>query len=347
MKAFVSEGYGVGKIVEIPVPEVGEDRVLVKVFYCGICGTDQDLFSSDCSFAEDGLVTYPIRPGHEWSGIVEKVGSNVTKFKKGDRVVGDNGVSCEKCENCKQGRFSECKRTFNVGTIDPIYDGAFAEYFVIPERHLHKIPDSFSLKEASLMEPFSIAYGGIKKMNIQSTSTVAIIGTGCIGMAAVVLAKCLGAKEVIMIGRNPKKLEVAKALGARIINTRECDVVASVKEITEGNGADFVIECSGARETFKQSVDIAAYRATVSLIGFYANREDGVNVDSIVSKALTMYGIMGTLGDMAEVIGFLKNYSPDLKPIITDELPFDDCIKGFYRKNYPDSIKTTVIINEE
>ena len=197
------------------------------------------------------------------------------------------------------------------------------------------------------MEPLSVAYGGIKKMDITNDSTVVIIGTGCIGMAAIVLARCLGAKEVAMIGRNPKKLEVAKALGATIINIRECDPLAAVNEMTNGKGADFVLECSGAKETFKQAVDISAFRATVSLIGFYASKENDVNIDTIVAKALSIFGVMGAAGDMAGALEILKNNTPNLLPIITDELPFDDCIKGFDRKNYPYSVKTTVTINEE
>lgn len=347
MKAFVSEGYGKGKITEVAIPQVEDDLVLVKVCYCGICGTDQDLFSSDCSFVEDGLVTYPIRPGHEWSGVVEAVGSNVTGFKKGDKVVGDNAVTCGVCEDCKKGDFGNCKHQFNVGTINPVYDGAFSEYYIAPQRHLHKIPEGISLKEASLAEPLSVAYGGIKKMNITDKSVVAVIGTGCIGMAAIVLAKCLGAKEVIMVGRNPVKLEVAKALGASIVNTRECDPVDMVYKMTNGKGADFVLECSGAKETFKQSVAMSAYRATVALIGFYASKENEVNVDAIVSKALSLYGVMGAAGDMAGALEILKKHRPSLLPIITDDLPFEDCIKGFDRKNYPYSIKTTVTISEE
>jgi len=347
MKAILTEGYGEGKIMETPIPKVYGDRVLVKVCYCGICGTDQDLFSSDCSFVEDGLVTYPIRPGHEWSGVVEEVGNQVTEFKIGDRVVGDNGVSCEKCENCKKGEFSKCKHLLNVGTIDPIYDGAFAEYFLIPARHLHKIPEGISLKEASLAEPLSVAYGGIKHMNITDNSIVAVIGTGCIGMAAVVLAKCLGAKDVIMIGRNPKKLEVAKSLGATVINTRESDPVEAINRLTDGKGADFVLECSGAKETFKQAIDLAAFRATVALIGFYANKENNVNIDTIVSKALYMFGVMGAVGDMAGALEILKTHKPNLLPIITDELPFNDALKGFIRQNYPNAIKIAVKICEE
>lgn len=347
MKVFLSEGYEKGSIVNMPVPEVSANSVLVKICYCGICGTDQDLFSSDCSFVEDGLVTYPVRLGHEWSGIVEQVGSNVTEFKKGDRVVGDNAITCGNCAACQKGDFPNCEHMLNVGTINPVYDGAFSECYIIPKHHLHKIPEGISLKSASLAEPLSVAYGGIKKMNITDKSVVAVIGTGCIGMAAVVLAKCLGAKSVIMIGRNPKKLKVAKTLGATVFNTRECNPVDAVNDMTNGKGVDFVLECSGAKGTFKQAIDIVAFRGAIALIGFYENREAEVNVDAIVSKALHLFGVMGEFDNMSGVLKILEKHRPDLLPIITDELPFDDCIKGFVRKNYPDAIKIAVKINEE
>lgn len=346
MKVFISEGRSRGRIVTMPVPEVAPGTVLVKVAYCGICGTDQDLFSGECSFAENGQVSYPVRLGHEWSGVVEAVGEGVINFEQGDRVVGDNAVSCGKCDACLVGDYAHCAHMLNVGTIDPVYDGAFCEYFLIAAHHLHKIPDGISLKEATLAEPLSVAFGGIKHMNITNNSTVAVIGTGCIGMAAVVLARCLGAKTVWMIGRNERKLESARALGAEIINVKQCDAVQTILDLTNGQGADFVLECSGAPNTFKQAIDIAAFRATVALIGFYEHRENGVNIDSIVAKALTLIGVMGEMDNMAGALRILAEHKPDLLPIITDELAFDDCIVGFTRKNYPDAVKIAVRIGE-
>lgn len=145
MKVLLNYGKYKGEIVELPIPKIKDDEVLVKISYCGICGTDQDLFSSNCSFAEDGLVTYPVRLGHEWSGVVEEVGSKVTEFKKGDKVVGDNAVACGACPACQKGNYENCEHMLNVGTIDPVYDGAFCEYYVVPARHLHKIPEGISL----------------------------------------------------------------------------------------------------------------------------------------------------------------------------------------------------------
>ena len=118
--------------------------------------------------------------------------------------------------------------------------------------------------------------------------------------------------------------------------------------LTGGKGADFVLECSGAFGTFVQSAEIAAFRGVVALIGFYENKENDVNIDLIVSKALTMFGVMGEMDNMSGALRILEEHKPDLMPIITDELPFDDCIKGFTRKNYPNSVKIAVkICNEE
>lgn len=347
MKIFFADGKGKGHFENLPEPALKENEILVKICYCGVCGTDQDLFSGSCSFAENGQVTYPVRLGHEWSGIVEKVGGRVTKFKNGDRVVGDNAVACGECEHCISGNFDKCPNTRYVGTIDPVYDGAFSEYFVIPEHHVYKIPDVISLKEAALCEPFSVAYGATKRMNINSESTVAVIGTGCIGMAAAVLSICAGAGKTVVIGRNPEKLKAAKALGAEIINIRNQDQFEEIDRMTGGKGADFVIECSGAQGTFTDSINLARGGGIIGLIGFYEKSETDVNVDTIVSKSLNIFGVMGEYGNMSGVLKILEQKKPNMLPIITDELNFEDCMKGFVRSNYPNSIKTMIKICEE
>jgi L-iditol 2-dehydrogenase len=117
-------------------------------------------------------------------------------------------------------------------------------------------------------------------------------------------------------------------------------------KLTNGAGADCVLECSGAPETFKQAIDLAAFRATVALIGFYANYENDVNVDAIVSKALHLFGVMGEMDNMVGALRILEQHKPDMLPIITDELPFDDCLDGFVRKNYPNAVKIAVKIGE-
>ncbi len=347
MLAFLADGNGKGHIEAITIPELKEHEVLVKISYCGICGTDQDLFSGDCSFAKNGQATYPIRLGHEWSGVVAQVGKDVTSLKEGDRVVGDNTICCGKCDACLQGDYNSCQDVRYLGTIDPIYEGAFAQYMVLPDYHVFKIPDTISLKEAALCEPLSVAYGATRKMAISAETTVAVIGTGCIGLSAAVLAQCAGAKEVFLIGRNANKFQAASKLGVTNVNIRECDAGEFIREKTNGLGADYVIECSGAEGTIVQAIDVAKKKGTIALIGFYETEEKKINIDSIVSKELNIMGIMGEIGNMKAVLDILEEHQPELSPMITDELEFDDCGKGFVRKNYPNAIKIMVSINEE
>lgn len=344
MKAFVGEGWGKGSFVEIPRPVPKENEVLIKVAYCGVCGTDQDLFSSQCSFAENGQVTYPVRLGHEWSGTVAEVGSAVTCFKAGDRVVGDNAVCCGECDDCRRGDYGKCKFRRNVGTIEPVYDGAFAEYILLPEYHVYKIPDSLPLKEAALCEPLSVAQGAIKKMEITEKSTVVVIGTGCIGLSAAVLALCKGAGQVFLTGRNPVKLAAAEKLGVIPVNCKECDPVIFVKERNGGCGADFVIECSGAEGTIVQAMDLVMPRGKIALIGFYEKREKEINIDQIVTKEINIIGIMGEYGNIGEVLKVLEKHKPSLLPLITDELLFAECEPAFMRQNTPNTIKTMITI---
>lgn len=347
MKTFFGDGEGKGHIGMIPVPRPKANEVLIKIHYCGVCGTDQDLFSGDCSFTQNGQVTYPVRLGHEWSGVVEAVGSDVTRFKPGDRVVGDNAVCCGECEACLKGDFGHCRNTRNVGTINPIYDGAFAEYFILPDYHVYKIPDTLPLKEAALCEPLSVARGATKKMDITPESTVVVIGTGCIGLSAAVLAKCAGAGQVFLLGKNNEKLRSAERLGVITVNVKECDPVALILSKTGGKGADFVIECSGAEGTLTQAISVAMRKGKIALIGFYEKKEKEIDIDKIVTNELSIIGIMGEYGNIGEVLTVLEEHKPSLLPLITDELPFEECAPAFMRKNYPNAIKTMIRIGGE
>ena len=143
--------------------------------------------------------------------------------------------------------------------------------------------------------------------------------------------------------RNPAKLRAAEELGAIAVNLKECDPCEKVLALTGGAGSDFVIECSGAPGTFVQAVDLAARKGKIALIGFYENKEE-VEIDKIVSKELSLIGIMGEYGNMKAVLKLLAEHRPRLEPMITDELALDDCAAGFLRKNYPNAVKIMVKI---
>jgi len=164
--------------IEKPIP-VGK-MMLVKVKRTGVCATDISIFTGESSFVKNGQITYPVRFGHEWSGIVESVGEDVKNFKVGDRVFSDSGISCGECDNCKAGRYDKCKFIRSVGTINA-WDGPFAEYMLIPEFNAYKVPDNVSYDEAALIEPTAISYDAFSGFEIKPDMTVAVIGVGAIG----------------------------------------------------------------------------------------------------------------------------------------------------------------------
>ena len=126
MRAFQIDGPGVVSEISVPVPEIAEDEVLIRIAYSGICATDYEILGGEMALIREGKIRYPVRFGHEWSGTVEKVGGKVTKFKPGDHVLSDSGISCGKCPVCKEGRYFSCKNKRSVGTVN-CWDGSFAE----------------------------------------------------------------------------------------------------------------------------------------------------------------------------------------------------------------------------
>lgn len=347
MKVFQAIAPNQGAFIETQVPTPVEDQILVKVSYCGVCGTDYDLFSGESSFVKNRQATFPIRLGHEWSGVVAQVGPRVKGLKVGDRVVGDNYVSCGVCEACKAGDYNNCTGRNHVGTIDPCWPGAYAEYYLAPERHVYRLADHVSLQDASLCEPLSVAYGGIKKMHITDQTVVAVIGTGPIALSAAALALNRGGK-VYVIGRNDFKLEIAQRLGIHgTINCSRCDVAEALKEMTGGCLADCILECSGNPDMVGAVIRIAAQKAVAALIGFYNVNPQQVDFSTMVSKEMTMIGIMGEYGNLEAVSKILAENDLKLSEIVTSVVPFEECGIALAPENPRRVVKTIVRIAGE
>lgn len=323
MKAFVIRQPGKIEAVSFDSMPIQPDEALVRVAYAGLCATDLAILSGDMTLVRNGSICYPVRFGHEWSGIIEKVGDQVTDFAPGDRVISESGVSCGKCEACKQKQYAKCEHGYSLGTIN-CWDGAFCDYMHMPVRHLYKVPESISLKEAALIEPTCIALSGVKKTMVGPHKTVLIIGTGAIGLASVALARYYGAKKILLCGRKDNKLAIGKQMGADVcINTTREDMEEAVRRETGGKGADAVIETSGVVGLIPQVLRMAAYAGYVGLIGFYERTVPAFEIDEIVMKALSVRGIMGEFGMPGEVLQILSTGKVDLKPMITHVFPFD------------------------
>lgn len=317
MKALVIHGPRCARIDEVPIPEFGATDVLIRVVNCGICGTDLMIFGGVGSLIDAGRIRYPIRIGHEWSGVVERVGSGVVKLAPGDRVIGDSGVTCGTCEACKRGDYRNCPDIRSVGTVE-CWDGGFAEYIVMPERHVFRVSDNVDMETAALIEPMTLAVKAIKTGRVTKDSRVYISGTGAIGLGAVgLISQGVGAR-VVLGGRTPAKMQRGLALGAeQVIDTTRPDAVQRLMDIFPG-GADVVIEASGAVSALNAGAQMMAKYGSLCVIGFYERMLDGFDIDGFCMKAGCLCGITGDFGLPGETNDMLSKIDTlHLDPIIT------------------------------
>jgi L-iditol 2-dehydrogenase len=334
---------------EVPLPEIGPKEVLCKVAYCGICGTDMAILSGELSFVEDGLITYPCRIGHEWSGVVEKVGALVKGFKPGDRVVSDNGVACGDCGPCMEGNYACCENSRAVGTVN-CWPGGFAEYMVMPFRHLYKLPDNVSLEEAAMIEPSMIAFNGLKSSGVGPGCTVLIVGTGPIGLAAINIAKAMGPSKILLSGRRDAKLEVGRKMGAQVtINTKKENFREKVMEATGGKGVNAVVETSGNIEVLNEVIDIIKPGGTLALIGFYEAELNNFKIDKVTLGMINIKGIAGSNSIAPKIIDLMANRQIDLRPLITAVYPYERINEAFdeVKENKDTRVKVLVKMGRE
>lgn len=323
MKTLIAKEPGLAVYTEeYPRPEARGDQVVAKVLRNGICATDLSILSGEAFFMHDGSTSWPVRFGHEFVGRVVETGPEVRSFKPGDRVIADD-VSCGECEQCRKGNYKKCLDLRCTGTVNT-WPGSYAEYVMFPERHLHRVPDSISDDAAALIEPASVGMTGVLRLNIvPGQSAVLVTGAGAIGIAAAALAKHYGAKKVLVTGRTPGKLAVAKALGAdAVCNTREESLADFVRRETDGRGVDGVIECSGSTRVLDECVNALAGGGTLAIVAFYEKLYDTFDIDRFNLKNCTLTAVMDH-AKQEVVTAMLEGL--DLTGLITRHIPFDQC----------------------
>jgi threonine dehydrogenase-like Zn-dependent dehydrogenase len=260
MKAAVVETPNLMVFKEVPIPKTGDDEVLIKVKYTGVCGTDWSIFTG--KYSSDRL---PLIPGHEFSGVIARVGKHARNLKEGDRVTADINMSCGYCFYCRRGQKLMCPEFTQLGIH---IDGTYAEYVKAPWMQVHRLPDSIDFLKGAFIEPVSCVIHSAKAMQVETGSSVAILGSK-LGMLHAAVARHRGAAPVILLGRNQKRLEMAKRMGADFtINVeRVKDPVEEVKNLTEGRGADYVIEAVGTAQTYELAFSMVRPGGTLAAFG--------------------------------------------------------------------------------
>ena len=261
MKSAVFYGKHDLRVEEHEMPKVGPKDVLIQVKACGVCGTDVHIYEGDKGAAE---VTPPTILGHEFSGVIAEVGSEVTNYKAGDRVCIDPNCYCGACEPCRNGVVHYCEHMIGYGTT---VNGGFAEYCAVNERQVYKLGDNTSFEQGAMTEPVACCRHGMDMCEIHPGHQVVVIGGGMIGLLMLQLSRLAGAAKVALLEPVESKREVGKKLGADIcIDPIHEDVKARLKE--EGmTWVNTVIECVGRPSTIEQAIDIAGNKAVVMMFG--------------------------------------------------------------------------------
>lgn len=261
MKAVRLESVGAIALREVAKPSPGPDDLLVRVEACGVCGTDRHLFHGEFPCKP------PVTPGHEFSGIVEAIGSSVSGFSVGDRVTGDPNIACGRCSHCHAGRVNLCR---NLSAIGIHRDGGFADYVVVPQKQAFLLPAGLDPKHGAFCEPLACCLHGVDLAEVRPGASVVVLGGGVIGLLTVQLARLAGATTVILSTRQASRRALAEELGATAtIDPASLDVIDAISGpagLVPG-GVDVVFECAGVRDTVEQSMRLARPGGTVVIVG--------------------------------------------------------------------------------
>lgn len=348
MKAGVVHAKNDIRYEDIDKPKAEAGKVVVKVKYTGICGSDIPRVNGDaCHY-------FPNVLGHEFSGVVDEVGEGVTSVKPGDRVAGVPLVPCLKCSDCQKGDYSLCKHYSFIGSRE---FGSFAEYVAMPERNVVKFGDDVSFEKGAFFEPATVSLHGLRRCDYKGGKNVAILGGGTIGMFTAQWAKIFGAKSVTVFDIVDERLELAKRLGIDYgVNSGKEDFMDKVNEITQGRGFDYVYETAGNTITMKLAFKLAANKAGVCFIGT-PTRELSFSVDeweNMNRKEFTLTGSWMSYsapfpGDEWELAAHYFE-TGDLKfdeSFIFEKIPLSKIDTAFEMFKTPGTVKGKILIDSE
>ncbi|WP_374719070.1 zinc-dependent alcohol dehydrogenase family protein [Parageobacillus toebii] len=327
MKALTYLGPGKKEVMEKPKPQIEKETdVIVKITKTTICGTDLHILKGDVPTVEEGRIL-----GHEGVGIIEEVGSAVKNFKKGDRVLISCITSCGRCENCKKGLYAHCEDGGWI--LGHLIDGTQAEYVRIPyaDTSLYPIPEGAD-EEALVMLSDILPTGfeiGVLNGKVQPGQTVAIIGAGPVGMAALLTAQFYSPAEIIMVDLDDNRLEVAKKFGAtQVVNSADGKAVEKIMELTDGKGVDVAMEAVGIRATFDICQEIVKPGGHIANVGVHGKSVE-FHIEKLWIRNITL--TTGLVNTTSTPMLLKTVQSNKLKPeqLITHRFAFSDIMKAY------------------
>lgn len=331
MKAAVLEKYNEFKVVEKPDPVMTENDVLVRVQYASICGSDQHLYKGDFH----PRTKLPFSPGHEFAGIVEKIGDQVEGFHIGDHVAVDPIIWCGECDACKNEHYPACDKLRLIG-IDQ--DGGFAEYVSVPPYMLYKVPNSVSLEHAALVEVYGIGFHACNRAQVKSGDSIAIFGGGKVGQCVMQAARTKTKEKMFIVDIIEGRLDIIRKSypDVRAINALKEDPVEVIKAETNGHGVDVAFEVVGHATNIPDRVNpvrgcVQSIRGggIVCVLGL-GDEAIPIVYKELIWKEAQIIASRVSHGEFAEAIAHLEkgNLKPDA--LITSVLPVDKIQEAFH-----------------
>jgi L-iditol 2-dehydrogenase len=333
MKALVLEAYHHLVYQEVPAPVPGPGEVLVQIRACGICGSD--VHGLDGS---SGRRIPPLIMGHEASGVIAGRGEGVDGWQPGDRVTFDSTIYCGACRFCRQGRINLCdnRRVLGVSCEDYRRDGTFAEYVVVPQHIVFRLPERVSFVQAAMVEPVSIALHAVGRAPIRLNDTALVMGAGMIGLLVIQALRAAGCGRIMAIDLDPGRLALAQKLGADVVlqagdgGLSQADLVAEVRAMTEGHGADLAFEVVGISPTLELATLGLRKGGALILVGNLAPRTD-LLLQSVVTRELTLYGSCASQGEYPACLEMIAQGTLDVDSFVSAIVPLKEGPAWFER----------------
>ncbi len=319
MKAVVIERPGVMTLQEVATPEPPAGFVRVKVKSAAICATDLEVLDGNIP------ANYPLIPGHEWSGIVDSVGSEKDAHWIGKRVIGSNDVVCLTCDACRSGNWRYCKEFEEIGFKR---NGAYAEYVIVPAYGLCELPDSVSFDHAALCEPLGVALGTLEKANAKCGDTCLIYGAGSIGLCMLAAAKARGMQKIVVCASSERRLEDAKKMGAyAVIATSKQDILEEMPKLHPG-GTDVIIDATGIEECLQNCLKLAKKGGTVALAGYGRGKMMSIRVDDIHVNNLHVVGAGNNWNMHKKAVSYMAEGLVDIEGFVSKKLTLEEFAEG-------------------
>ncbi len=328
------------KMQEIEIPRLDARELLIRVKAAGICHSDAHYRSGVTKVGP-----MPVTLGHEVAGVVEQVGSDVSRFKSGDRVCVHYLVSCGECHYCSRGSEQFCKSGKMIGKFR---DGGWADFISMPERSVYHLPPEISIEQGAVMMcSSSTSLHALKKARLKGGETVAVFGIGGLGSSALQLARAMGALQVFAVDINPVKLKLAESLGAVPIDAAQGDPVRAIRKHTDGRGVDVAVEVLGLPTTMRQAVQSLAIQGRAAIAGLSDRTFEIASYTELLSAEAEVIGVADHLAqELPLLLEFAQQGKLNLKNVITRTVPLDaDVINGVLDEldRYGDHVRTVIV----